>query len=35
MDDRINFVMYCIEVYKNAKGMNGKSVIYLVVFYRV
>ena len=27
MDDKTNFIVYCIEEYKNAKGMNGKSVI--------
>lgn len=35
MDDRINFTVYCIEEYKTAKGMNGKSVIDLFNLYRV
>ena len=35
MDEKINFIVYCIEEYKNAKGMNGKSVIDLFNRYRV
>ena len=35
MDDQTNFIVYCIEEYKNAKGMNGKSVINLFNRYRV
>lgn len=27
MDEKTNFIIYCIEEYKNVKGMNGKSVI--------
>ncbi len=27
MEEKTNFIVYCIEEYKNAKGMNGKSVI--------
>ena len=35
MDEKINFIVYCIEEYKSAKGMNGKSVIDLFNRYRV
>lgn len=35
MDEKTNFIVYCIEEYKNAKGMNGKSVIDLFNRYRV
>lgn len=35
MDDKINFIVYCIEEYKNAKEMSGKSVIDLFNRYRV
>ena len=35
MDEKTNFIVYCIEEYKNAKGMNGKSVIDLFNHYRV
>lgn len=35
MDDKINFIVYCIEEYKNARGMNGKSVIELFNRYGV
>ena len=35
MDEKTNFVVYCIEEYKNAKGLNGKSVIDLFIRYRV
>ncbi|MBZ4670758.1 MAG: hypothetical protein PWQ76_548 [Clostridiales bacterium] len=35
MDDKINFIVYCIEEYKNAKGMDGKSVIDLFSRYHV
>ena len=27
MDEKINFIVYCIEEYKNEKGMNGKDAI--------
>ena len=27
MDTKISFIVYCIEEYKHAKGMTGKSVI--------
>ena len=29
MDTKISFIVYCIEEYKHAKGMTGKSVIEL------
>lgn len=35
MDDKTNFIVYCIEEYKNAKEMSGKSVIALFNRYRV
>mgnify|MGYP001858412206 FL=1 len=35
MDDKTNFVVYCIEEYKAAKGLNGKGVIDLFKRYRV
>lgn len=35
MDQKTNFVVYCIEEYKAAKGLNGKSVIDLFNHYRV
>lgn len=35
MDEKTNFVVYCIEEYKTAKGLNGKSVIDLFIRYRV
>lgn len=35
MDEKTNFIVYCIEEYKNAKGMNGKNVIDLFNRYRV
>lgn len=35
MDDRINFVVYCIEEYKAAKGLDGKGVIDLFSRYGV
>ena len=27
MDEKINFIIYCIEEYKDAEGLNGKAVI--------
>ena len=27
MDEKTNFIIYCIEEYKDAKGLTGKSVI--------
>ena len=35
MDDKTNFLVYCIEEYKNAKKLNGKNVINLFNNYRV
>ena len=35
MDDRINFIVDCIEEYKNSKEMDGKTVIELFNKYRV
>ena len=35
MDDKLNFIVYCIEEYKAAKGMNGKSVMDLFNRYHV
>lgn len=35
MDDKTNFVVYCIEEYKAAKGLTGKSVIDLFNQYHV
>ena len=35
MNDKLNFIVYCIEEYKSAKGMNGKSVMDLFNRYRV
>ena len=32
MDEKINFIVYCIEEYKNEKGMNGKDAIDLIIF---
>lgn len=29
MDEKTRFIVYCIEEYKAAKGLNGKSVIEL------
>jgi len=35
MSKETNFLIYCIEVYKNAKGLNGKEVINLFTKYKV
>ena len=35
MDEKTTFIVYCIEEYKNAKRLNGKSVINLFNRYRV
>ena len=35
MDERTNFIVFCIEEYKTAKGMNGKAVIELFNQYHV
>ncbi len=34
-DNIINFTVYCLEEYKAAKGLNGKSVIALFNRYQV
>ena len=35
MDEKTNFIVYCIEEYKSAKDMSGKAVIDLFNRYRV
>jgi len=35
MSKETNFLIYCIEVYKNAKGLNGKEVINLFTKYKI
>lgn len=35
MDDRLDFLVYCIESYKNAKDLKGKEAIELFNKYRV
>lgn len=35
MDERLDFLVYCIENYKNAKGLKGKDAIDLFNRYRV
>ena len=35
MDERINFIAYCIEEYKNSEKLTGKAVIDLFNRYRV
>lgn len=35
MDDKTNFVVYCIEEYKSAEELSGKAVIELFNRYRV
>lgn len=35
MNDKMKFVVYCIEEYKDAKGINGKNVIDLFNRYGV
>lgn len=35
MDDRTRFIVYCIEEYKMANGLNGKAVIELFDQYQV
>jgi len=35
MDDKINFIVYCIEEYKTAENLTGKAVIDLFNRYRV
>ncbi|MBN4062977.1 MAG: hypothetical protein COA82_10820 [Alkaliphilus sp.] len=35
MNDKLDFLVYCIESYKNAKGLKGKETIELFNKYRV
>lgn len=35
MDEKLNFIVYCIEEYKSAKGLSGKNVIELFNQYGV
>ncbi len=35
MDNKTDFIVYCIEEYKAAKGINGREVIDLFNHYRV
>lgn len=35
MDDKTNFIVYCIEEYKSSENMSGKAVIDLFNRYRV
>ncbi len=35
MDEKIDFLVYCIENYKNVKGLKGKEAIELFNKYRV
>lgn len=35
MEEKLNFIVYCIEEYKSAKGLSGKNVIELFNHYRV
>jgi len=35
MDGKLDFLVYCIENYKNAKGLKGKETIDLFNRYRV
>lgn len=35
MDDRLDFLVYCIENYKNANGLKGRETIELFNKYRV
>ncbi|MGI5872770.1 MAG: DUF3791 domain-containing protein [Bacillota bacterium] len=35
MDEKIDFLVYCIENYKNVKGLKGKEAIELFNRYRV
>ena len=35
MKDKTNFLVYCIEEYKDAKGLDGKGVIELFNQYHV
>lgn len=35
MNDKLDFLVYCIESYKNVKGLKGKEAIELFNKYRV
>lgn len=35
MDDRLDFLVYCIESYKNANGLKGRETMELFNKYRV
>ena len=35
MDDKTDFIVYCIEEYKSAENLSGKAVIELFNRYRV
>ena len=35
MDDQLDFLVYCIESYKNAKSLKGKEAIEVFNNYRV
>lgn len=35
MDDKLDFLVYCIESYKNTKGLKGKETIELFNKYSV
>lgn len=35
MDNKLDFLVYCIESYKNAKGLKGREAIELFNKYRV
>ncbi len=35
MDDKLDFLVYCIENYKNKKGLKGREAIELFNKYRV
>jgi len=35
MDEKTNFIVYCIEEYKSAENLSGKAVIDLFNRYRV
>ncbi len=35
MDEKLDFLVYCIESYKNTKGLKGKETIELFNKYRV
>lgn len=35
MDEKINFLVYCIENYKNTQGITGKTVIEIFDKYSV